>query len=213
MSEPHSEGVANHADLESCAGGGDIAGEALTEALAGRLSSREIPNSGRRPCGQKGKAISCAAHSRAANESGAVAGTQARQETLRTRTGRPPQRSAACSRPVGEGASRTTHAYVTEESHQAIVPVKGPNKGGQPLAEGLEGRAWAKENAGRPRIVCPLWQSYGVPVAAWVRSGGANQRFRLRLIQGKSRMSQRSRMDLCGGCRVTGVPTAIGFHV
>jgi hypothetical protein len=37
MEEPHSEGVANHADLESCAGGGDIAGEALTEALAGRL--------------------------------------------------------------------------------------------------------------------------------------------------------------------------------
>jgi hypothetical protein len=51
------------------------------------------------------------------------------------------------------------------------TPVKGPNKGRQPLAEGLEGRAWAKENAGRPRIVCPLWQSYGVPVAARVRSG------------------------------------------
>ena len=49
MKEPHSEGVANHADLESCAGGGDIAGEALTEALAGRLSSREIPSLGRRP--------------------------------------------------------------------------------------------------------------------------------------------------------------------
>ena len=58
MQEPHSEGVANHADLESCAGDGDIAGEALTEALAGRLSSREILNSGRRPCGQKGKATS-----------------------------------------------------------------------------------------------------------------------------------------------------------
>ncbi len=37
MKEPHNEGVANHVDLESCAGGGDIAGEALTEALAGRL--------------------------------------------------------------------------------------------------------------------------------------------------------------------------------
>ena len=35
MKEPHSEGVANHADLESCAGDGDIAGEALTEALVG----------------------------------------------------------------------------------------------------------------------------------------------------------------------------------
>ena len=56
MQEPHSEGIANHADLESCVGGGDITGKALTEALAGRLSSREILNSGRRPCGQKGKA-------------------------------------------------------------------------------------------------------------------------------------------------------------
>ena len=31
MRERHGEGVANHADLESCAGSGDIAGEALTE--------------------------------------------------------------------------------------------------------------------------------------------------------------------------------------
>ncbi len=61
MKESHSEGVANHADLESCAGDGDIAGEALTEALAGRLLSREIPRFGCRPCGQKGKAISTVA--------------------------------------------------------------------------------------------------------------------------------------------------------
>jgi len=47
-------------------------------------------------------------------------------------------------------------------------------KGGQPLAEGLEGREWAKANTGQPRIVCPPWQSYGVPVAARVRNGVAN---------------------------------------
>ncbi len=41
MQEPHSEGIANHADLESCAGGGDAVGEALTGALAGGLLSRE----------------------------------------------------------------------------------------------------------------------------------------------------------------------------
>ena len=35
MKEPHSEGVANHADLESCAGGREAVREALTEALAG----------------------------------------------------------------------------------------------------------------------------------------------------------------------------------
>ena len=29
MKEPHGESLANYADLESCAGGGDAAGEAL----------------------------------------------------------------------------------------------------------------------------------------------------------------------------------------
>ena len=45
MKEPRGESLANNADLESCANDGDIAGEALTEALAGRLASREIPSS------------------------------------------------------------------------------------------------------------------------------------------------------------------------
>ena len=72
MREPYSEGVANHADLESCAGGGDATGEALTEALAGRLWSREILRFGCRPCGQKGKAISIVVLSPAACEPGAV---------------------------------------------------------------------------------------------------------------------------------------------
>ncbi len=92
MKEPPSEGVAKHADLESCGGDGDVAAEALTEALAGRLMSREILRSGRRRCGQKGKVTSLVALSRAANEPGAVGRTRARQETLRTRTGRPQQR-------------------------------------------------------------------------------------------------------------------------
>ncbi len=50
MKEPRGESLANYADLESCAGGGgDAAGEELTEARAGRLLSREIPLFGRRP--------------------------------------------------------------------------------------------------------------------------------------------------------------------
>ena len=73
MKEPRGESLANHADLESCVGDGDIAGEALTEALAGRLTSREIPRFGCRPCGQKGKALSTVALSQAAAEPGAVA--------------------------------------------------------------------------------------------------------------------------------------------
>ena len=66
------KGIAKHADLESCAGAADIAGEALTEALAGRLSSREILLFGCRPCWLKGKAISIVASSQAACEPGSV---------------------------------------------------------------------------------------------------------------------------------------------
>ena len=47
---------------------------------------------------------------------------------------------------MGEGDSRTPHMYAVEESDWAVVPAKGPNKGGEPLAEDLEGRAWTEEN-------------------------------------------------------------------
>jgi hypothetical protein len=35
MQEPHRKGVTNHPDLESCAGGGDIAGEAFDRGTDG----------------------------------------------------------------------------------------------------------------------------------------------------------------------------------
>ncbi len=56
MKEPHEKGVANHLDFESCAGGGNAAGEALTEAHAGRVFSSEILTSACRPCPDRGKA-------------------------------------------------------------------------------------------------------------------------------------------------------------
>src|SRR5208283_2226948 len=46
MKEPHRKGIANHPDLESCAGDGNIAGEALTGAHAGQVSSSEITSIG-----------------------------------------------------------------------------------------------------------------------------------------------------------------------
>lgn len=42
MQEPHTEGVAIHGVPESCTGGREAAGEALTGARAGEVSSREI---------------------------------------------------------------------------------------------------------------------------------------------------------------------------
>ena len=57
MKEPQGEGVANHADLESCAGSGDTTSEVLTEAPTSRLSSRESLIFGQRPRGQKGERL------------------------------------------------------------------------------------------------------------------------------------------------------------
>ena len=56
MKEPHRKVVANRPDPESCAGGGNIAGEALTGAHAGQPLSSEIILSACRPCPDKGKA-------------------------------------------------------------------------------------------------------------------------------------------------------------
>ena len=46
MKEPHRKGVANRSNPESCAGGGNIAGEALKGAHAGQPSSSEITQIG-----------------------------------------------------------------------------------------------------------------------------------------------------------------------
>ncbi len=46
MQEPHKKGLANHLDPESCAGGREAAGEALTGAHAGQPLSSEITSFG-----------------------------------------------------------------------------------------------------------------------------------------------------------------------
>jgi hypothetical protein len=87
MQEPHSEGVATRADLESCAGGGDIAGEALTEALAGWAIEPRNPEFRAPTLWTEGeghilrRAIASGAGARRGRR------TPARQETPCTRTG------------------------------------------------------------------------------------------------------------------------------
>ena len=57
MKESYREGLANHPGPESCAGGGDVLGEALTGVHVGRVFSSEITCSVCRPSSQMGKAI------------------------------------------------------------------------------------------------------------------------------------------------------------
>ena len=56
MKEPYGKGLAPRPDPESCAGHGNMTGEALTRAHAGQPLSSEIISPACRPCDVKGKA-------------------------------------------------------------------------------------------------------------------------------------------------------------
>jgi RNA-directed DNA polymerase len=51
-----------------------------------------------------------------------------------------------------KATSRTADMHALEKSDCAVVPVKQPNKGGQPSAEAVEGRAQTKENIGQSHM-------------------------------------------------------------
>ena len=57
MKEPYGKGLATHPGPESCAGHGNMVGEALTRAHAGQPLSSEITTLACRPCTYMGKAI------------------------------------------------------------------------------------------------------------------------------------------------------------
>ena len=96
--------------------------------------------------------------------------------------------------------------YGLEKSDSAIRAKKLANKAGQPVAEWAEQRAGTKGNTGQPhtrrtqsrdsvsqgldrvRHVCRQTPEVGAVCPNWART------------------------DLCGGCPVTGIPTAITGH-
>ena len=89
MEEPYDEGIASHIGPESCAGGGNVMGEALTGVHAGRVLSRErIHGSGRRRCWLGRKTISVTSLRRDVSRAPRGRRPRARMETPRMRTGR-----------------------------------------------------------------------------------------------------------------------------
>ena len=56
MKEPYGKGLATRPGPESCAGHGNMTGEALTRVHAGQPLSSEIILPACRPCSDKGKA-------------------------------------------------------------------------------------------------------------------------------------------------------------
>ena len=136
MKEPHSEGVAKHADLESCAGAGENAGEALTEALAGRRSSREIRLSGADPVDRRGRQHRPSRYrKRRANP--------ARSQNPCTSGNSPHQNRESSAAPAAKwqpgGERRKPRTCTAEQPELEVVAMNDSNKSGTPPAESREG--------------------------------------------------------------------------
>src|SRR5262245_15822814 len=109
-------------------------------------------------------------------------------------------------RTAGEGLGRTARVFVSEESHRGIVPMKHSNKDGALSAESAEGRLRLKENALSPDTY-PT-QS-GIASVFWVDECAVRLSVAAIYPREEPDALMSARPDLCGGRRVTGVPTAI----
>ena len=133
------------------------------------------------------------------------AGPETRLDTFCTRTGRPRERPLADG-PAGEGLGRTAGMHVSEDSDSGVVPMNHSNQGRPPLAESEEGRPLVKENTHPPH-------TRPTPSGARVSQGlmgvrSAEHHFAATYPRQEPYALTSARTDLCGGCRVTGIPTA-----
>jgi hypothetical protein len=102
---------------------------------------------------------------------------------------------------LGKATSRTPSMHVGEKSDGAIVPLKRPNKGGQPPAEAVEGRASTKGNsrqAAAARTQSRIAASIGMADVrrTWRRHCRRPPDVRLEV---GARCVSSARRDLCGG--------------
>ena len=149
MKEPHGEGLASHADPESCAGTGNGAGEALTGAHAGQELSREMNDvQGADAVGDGGRRHRPWRERRVTAGPCVVADPVHAWKHLAREPGDPAGPSthemAWWSAPGSQ--KRTPAMYGRRESDRLVVPGKRPNKAGSPAAEGVEGRGLTKGN-------------------------------------------------------------------
>ncbi len=97
-----------------------------------------------------------------------------------------------------------------EKSDSAIRTRKPANKAGRPAAERVEQRAGTKGNAGQPGTQRTQGRASGSQWLDRVRQVAGTGFYRPAPAVGAV-CSNRARTDLCGGCPVTGIPTAITF--
>ncbi len=143
MKESHGKDLASRPDPESCAGGREATGEALTGAHAGQPSSREIKKSG----------VPTPLSEAEGNIMDGVIGkpymNPARSETLSMRGNSLRRNREIPQVPVADYAAgrpekvsdRTSGMHACGKSDGCIVPKKLPNKDGHcSSAEAVEGR-------------------------------------------------------------------------
>src|SRR6266849_10700610 len=141
------------------------------------IQPRKKQGSGRRRRRDKRKAPLAASISRDASGSRAVADPVHVRKHLAREPGGP---GLARSRWSGgtrrEVQGRTPTVNELRESHSTVVPMKSPNKVGQPTAEGVEGRGLAKGNL--PQQNAPrIQRRTGAPSALeWVRQAAVRDR-------------------------------------
>jgi group II intron reverse transcriptase/maturase len=148
MKESYGKDPASHPDPESCVGGREDAGEALTGAHAGQPLSSEITLTGvPTPYGEgEGNMADGAKREPAANA--------AESETLSMRGNSSHEKREIRRVPAGGAAGRpekvydrTSGMYARGKSDDRVVPEKPPNKGvHEAPAEVVEGRRSAKGN-------------------------------------------------------------------
>jgi len=162
MKEPYGEGPASHTGSESCAGGGDAPGEALTGEHAGQPLSSEIITSACRPRPNRGKAIRAVPLSREASPGAAESETLRMRGSSMHENREIPVAPGGCvplGRP-GKVRDRAPGVYAAGKSHIGVVPVNVPNKAGTCRNTGYGGTVNPPHNrkgaAGNPppKAVC-----------------------------------------------------------
>ena len=147
MQEPHSEGVAHHTDPESCAGGGNIMGEALTGENAGRVLSSEITSVGVPTSCCEGEGHTKGYVQRELPFDAAESETPSmRGHSIR---GNRETRKAPSPNHGRDGWGRRIpkpDMYADRESDDSIVPEKRANNAGTPVAESVEERGSPEGN-------------------------------------------------------------------
>ena len=211
MKESHRKDLASHPGPESCVGGREAAGEALTGVHADQPLSREITWSGvPTPLAEAEGNITYGAI-------GNPLANPARSKTLSMHGNslhwnreipQVPVANRVAGRPE-KVSDRTSGMYACGKSDGCIVPKKPPNKDGlSPSAEAVEGRRPTKGNtlsSAAPRTQCRIGATIGLQC---VRESGPRCPFLRQTPKVRAVCGSSARTDPCGGPPVRAVPIA-----